>query len=496
MVAAALAQYYPTFTAARPLLDLRLSDRGDRDGNPNVTFDDDDRNAATTVAGPEKLTSAPPPVGLTAPLSISDQLTDVPDAVEHAVDVYGEPEGHLASYKTATPTSRTATWPQLGGRSAEASARGRRSLACKVRNLPPPHGCAGCERICGTAGAKRIGRRARRAWLTSLAPTWNVKPVARRPASLASMPRASACADIVAPARRSLDGLFGRLRLDQRVPARCVDGPDRRTALYVAVGSPVPDLTNFRRVVAIKRQRAARRFERCYATIKPGRRCYGPELFHRPCVVSADPTARRTFLAPLLLARWHGSAPGQWPGGMALRAPDFETQADLRARGVMTTLFTPSRLRPPSGSRRSPPDHDRLLRQQPTVPAIWLPIRRLYQGPGRAGPDIPPIRRCHDPLPRQRQLSSLAAAVRPTAPSWPSRWLRRRPHPTILNRVKSSLTTLSHPASPATPATGRPAPCSSPARRNSTAFSCRDPSPNGWRSWTSWLPSPTAPIGH
>ena len=68
---------------------------GDRDGNPNVTTD----VTAETLRLHRGLALEKHRAAariLDRALSISDQLTDVPDAVERAVDIYGQPEGHLA----------------------------------------------------------------------------------------------------------------------------------------------------------------------------------------------------------------------------------------------------------------------------------------------------------------------------------------------------------------------------------------------------------------
>ncbi|MCA9865776.1 MAG: phosphoenolpyruvate carboxylase [Anaerolineae bacterium] len=327
-MAAALAQYYPTLQPPDRFLTFGSWIGGDRDGNPNVTTD------VTTETlrlhrglALEKHRAAAR--GLDRALSISDQLTDVPDAVEHAVDVYGEPEGHLAFLQDRYPNEPYRHLAaQLGVDLAEASA-GDMIARLQGQDLPP--------------------LRMRR--MENLLEPLALMDRSLREAGMADIARADLERSLLQArifglhaARLDLrqysdyntavlDELFGRLGWIEGFGE--MDGPDRAAALSDALARPVPDLTNFDELSP----QAAETLN-LFATVKRAVDYYGPELFG-PYVVSMT-HGPEDILAPLLLARWHGLCLRQdsGPEGMAF-APLFETRADLRAAPeVMTALFT------------------------------------------------------------------------------------------------------------------------------------------------------------
>ncbi len=326
-MAAALAQYYPTLHPPDRFLTFGSWIGGDRDGNPNVTTD----VTAETLRlhrglALEKHRAAARV--LDRALSISDQLTDVPDAVERAVDIYGQPEGHLAFLHDRYPNEPYRHLAaQLGVDLAEASA-GDMIARLQGQDLPPLRmrrmenllePLALMDRSLREAGMADIAR-------ADLERSLLQARIFGLHAARLDLRQYSEYNTAV------LDELFGRLGWMEGFGQ--MDGPARAAALSDALARSLPDLTRFDELSP-----EAAETLNLFATLKRAVDYYGPELFGSYVVSMTH--GPEDILAPLLLARWHGLClrdDGE-PEGLTF-APLFETRADLRAAPeVMTALF-------------------------------------------------------------------------------------------------------------------------------------------------------------
>ena len=326
-LAAALGQYYPTLRPPDRFLTFASWIGGDRDGNPNVT-------AAVTAEtlrlhrglALEKHRAAAR--ALDRALSISNRLAVVPDAVDEAVEAYGEPSGHLAFLHDRYPHE---TYRHLAGQLAadlaEASAgdmiarlMGEELPPLRMRrmeNLLEP--LALMDRSLREAGMADIAR-------ADLELSLHQARIFGLHAARLDLRQYSDNNTAV------LDELFGRLGWVDAFGL--LDGPARAAALTDALARPVPNLAVLGGLSAETTETLA-----LFAILKRAVDYYGPELFG-PYIVSKT-HGPQDILAPLLQARWHGlclSDDGA-PEGLTF-APLFETRADLRAAPeVMAALF-------------------------------------------------------------------------------------------------------------------------------------------------------------
>jgi phosphoenolpyruvate carboxylase len=329
-MAVAVAQHYPTLRPPDRFLAFGSWIGGDRDGNPNVTAD----VTAETLRlhrglALEKHRAAARQ--LDRSLSISDELADVPEAINDALAAYGEPGGHLAFLQKRYPNEPYRHYAaQLGADLAEASA-GDMVARLKGRDLPPLRmrrmenllePLALMDRSLREAGMTDIAR-------ADLERTLHQAHVFGLHAARLDLRQYSDYNTAI------LDELLGRLGWCDGFGE--MDGPARAAVLTDLLARPIPDLTQFHGLSAETTETLA-----LFHVLKRAVDYYGPELFG-PYVVSMT-HGPEDILAPLLLARWHGLCLQEEdaPEGLTF-APLFETRADLRAAPeVMAALFNHS----------------------------------------------------------------------------------------------------------------------------------------------------------
>ncbi|MCC6627983.1 MAG: phosphoenolpyruvate carboxylase, partial [Chloroflexi bacterium] len=326
-MAAALARHYPGLRPPDRFLTYGSWIGGDRDGNPNVTAG----VTAETLRlhrglALEKHRAAAR--RLDRALSISNHLTDVPEAVTDAVAAWGEPEGHLAFLHNRYPheTYRHLS-AQLGADLAEASA-GDMLARLRGEELPPLRMRTMDNLLEPLALMDRSLRATHMAEIADadLEQSLLQARIFGLHAARLDLRQYSDYNTAV------LDELFGRLGWFSGFGA--MDGPARAAMLTDALARPIPDLSGFDGLSAEAAETLA-----LFRVVKRAVDYYGPELFG-PYVVSMT-HGPEDILAPLLLARWHGLClrdDGR-PEGLTF-APLFETRDDLRAApDVMAALF-------------------------------------------------------------------------------------------------------------------------------------------------------------